>query len=59
MNDITLPDWGMCETKVDLGKADPIEVFIHNHEPATLDAAKEWREDLKQLILFLSCKNPW
>ena len=58
MKKIELPTMKQVSKKLkDTGKLNPLEEFIFNHEPLSLDGRCSFRVDLKDLITHLKDNN--
>ena len=62
MNYGKIPTWEECSEKADLdeilpegrGLLDPIERLIYDNEPCGLDAQKDFRDQVQEVVNFLS-----
>lgn len=52
-----LPTWDEAKERVDANRADPVDIFIVNHEPAGVEDEKKFRDELQTLIDYIeACK---
>ena len=52
-----LPDVELCRQMVLYNGADPVEIFIYNHEPTNLDERIMFRKNLIDLINYVRQNN--
>lgn len=48
-----LPSWDESAEYVKKGVANPLMVFIHNHEPVGADDEEKFRDDLREAVFFI------
>lgn len=53
---MTIPTWEEAKERVEANRADPVDIFIYNHEPAGKEDDK-FRTELETLIEYIeACK---
>ncbi len=51
-----LPTWKEAKENIDLDAATPLDTFIQNWEPLVNEDAKEWREQLINVLKYMGAQ---
>ena len=50
---MTIPTWEEASERVKDNKADPLDIFITNHEPAGKEDEEKFRSELQALVDYI------
>ncbi len=54
---MSIPTYEEAKDRVDRNRADPLDIFIVNHEPAGAEDEKKFRDELETLVEYIeACK---